>query len=394
MAVSTGGEAILLPTGRLLRYVNERKGISLPMVGSYSNSRIVKSRKKRPFLLIDFGDLLVKKASLILLIAFLVACNGSALPLTPTLLPTSFPSPTPFVPRPSTPTPTPTFTPQPTSTPVPTPPPPVPAFQHILVIVFENKEFGTVINNSRMAYFNQLAREYTLLTQYYAITHPSLPNYLAIIGGDTFGIQRNCEKCFIQAYNLVDALEAGGYTWKTYQENMPSPCFLGSTLKYVQKHNPFIYFDSIRLDPQRCQKIVPLTELYTDLDQQTLPNFVFITPNLCHSAHDCGLEVADAWLKELLGVLQPKLESWNIPYLIVLTWDEGQGKHSCCGLPPEAGGRVATVLISPQVRHGFQDETPYTHYSLLKTILSAWKLPLFGHAAEDNHALIEAPFRP
>lgn len=81
------------------------------------------------------------------------------------------------------------------------------------------------------------------------------------------------------------------------------------------------------------------------------------------------------------------------PYLIVLTWDEGQGDHSCCGLPASAGGRVPTVLISPLAKSGFQDDTPYTHYSLLKTIETAWNLPLLGHATDDNNVLITAPWK-
>ncbi len=331
---------------------------------------------------------------LLSLVALLNACGGQPLPAPTPLLPPLTPTSTPSVLLP--PTASPTVTPSPTLPPTftPTPPPPIPAFEHIVIIVFENKEFGTVIGNRRMPYFNRLAQEYTLLTQHYAVTHPSLLNYLAMIGGDTFGIKRNCEDCFIQAPNLADFIEASGRSWKTYQESMPRPCFIGSTLKYAQKHNPFIYFDSIRLDPARCQRIVPLTELFTDLEQGTLPNFAFITPNLCNSAHDCGLEVADAWLQDLLSKLWPALEASGAPYLIVLTWDEGQGSHSCCGLPPEAGGRIATVLISPQARRQFQDATPYTHYSLLKTILMAWNLPLFGHAADENHVPIEAPFRP
>ncbi|MFN3742928.1 MAG: alkaline phosphatase family protein [Anaerolineales bacterium] len=327
---------------------------------------------------------------LMLGVLFLQACSvGEMLPVTGTVAVPS-PSSTPFRPQPSV-TP-PVLTPSPSVT--PTPIPPVPNFAHIVMIVFENKEFGLVVGNPKMFYFNRLAREYTLLTQHYAVTHPSLPNYLALIGGDTFGIRRNCENCFIQAPNLADFIEASGRTWKSYQEDMPRPCFLGSTLKYAQKHNPFIYFDSIRLNPERCQRIVPLQELFTDLEQGRLPNFAFITPNLCNSAHDCGLDVADAWLKNLLDVLKPYLDAQGVPYLIVLTWDEGQGNHSCCGLPAEAGGRVATVLVSPQVRRGFRDDTPYTHYSLLKTILVAWNLPLFAHAAEENHTLIELPFVP
>ena len=77
----------------------------------------------------------------------------------------------------------------------------------------------------------------------------------------------------------------------------------------------------------------------------------------------------------------------------LLTWDEGQGNHSCCGLPESAGGRVATVLISPQVKSNFQDETPYSHYSILKTIVEAWDLPALGHAADTETSLIAAPWK-
>jgi len=92
-----------------------------------------------------------------------------------------------------------------------------------------------------------------------------------------------------------------------------------------------------------------------------------------------------------MAALDPKADT--APYLIILTWDEGQGNHSCCGLPAEAGGRVATVLISPLVKNGFQDDTPYTHYSLLKTIEAAWGLPYLGRAADENNAVITAPWK-
>ena len=276
----------------------------------------------------------------------------------------------------------------------PTPRPLVPNFRHIIVVVFENKEFGTVIGNPDMPVFNRLAGENTLLSQHYAPTHPSLPNYLALIGGDTFDIHSDCEDCFVDAPSLPDLIEASGRTWKTYQEDMPRPCFVGSRGDYAMKHNPFIYFDSIRLDAARCERsVVPLPALSADLAAGALPNFVFITPNLCNDAHDCSLGIADAWLSNLMDELVPALDASGQWYLIVLTWDEGQGKHSCCGLPEDAGGRVATVLVSPQVKHGFEDVTPYTHYSLLKTIAEAWGLPYLGHAADENNALIVAPWQ-
>jgi phospholipase C len=270
----------------------------------------------------------------------------------------------------------------------------VPAFAHIVEILFENKEFGTVANNAQMPYFNELAALNTLLTEHYAVAHPSLPNYLALIAGDTFGVTFDCTKCAYDAVTLPDLIESSGRTWKTYQEDMPSACFVGPEAgNYVMKHNPFVYFKPILLDPARCERsVVPLTQLYADLAAGGLPDFAFITPNLCHDAHDCGLKTADGWLKDLMATLLPALDSTAQPYLVIITWDEGQGNHSCCDLPPEAGGRIATILVSPQVRPGFQDSTPYTHYSILKTIAASWSLPFLGHAAEAGNALIVAPW--
>ena len=269
---------------------------------------------------------------------------------------------------------------------------PVPRFSHIAVIVFENKEFSSVIGNKKMRNFNRLAQEFTLLTQHYAIRHPSLPNYIAMIGGDTFGIDHTCVDCFINATSLPDLIETAGLTWKTYQEHMPTPCHKQDTLRYFQKHNPFIYFDSIRLDQARCESsVVPLTTLDEDILTGGLPNFIFITPDICNDAHDCGLDVADAWLQPWVDKLMADPD-FTRDGLIILTWDEGQGDHSCCGLPT-GGGRIATVLISPLVKNGFEDTTPYTHYSLLRTISESWGLPLLGHAADAETNLITAPWK-
>jgi hypothetical protein len=260
--------------------------------------------------------------------------------------------------------------------------------------MFENKEFGSVIGNPYMPTYNRLAREYTLLTQYYGIQHPSLPNYIALIGGDTFGIDKNCSDCFIDAPSLPDLIEASGRTWKTYQEDMPEPCFLRSTHLYAQKHNPFVYFDSIRLNPERCQRsVVPLNTLQTDIATNSLPNFLFIKPNICNDSHDCELDVSDAWLTNLLNTLIPALDATGQSYFIAMLFEEGQGDHTCCGLPAPGGGRVPVVLYSPLAKNGFEDPTPYTHYSLLKTISESWGLQYLGHAAEENHVLIVAPWK-
>jgi hypothetical protein len=94
-----------------------------------------------------------------------------------------------------------------------------------------------------------------------------------------------------------------------------------------------------------------------------------------------------------LAQLLPPLDAEGEPYLVIVTWDEGQGNHSCCGLPTEAGGRIATILLSPQVKNGYEDATPYSHYSILKTIAEAWHLPYLGHAADADTALIIAPWK-
>ncbi len=338
-----------------------------------------------------------RRLALLLTLVWLVACSPA--PAAEASLPAATAprrvSPTPVPPTPSlTPSPSPSPTPSPTPSPSPTPKPLVPHFDHIVLILLENKEFGTVMGNPNAPYFNRLALENTLLSQYYAVTHPSLPNYLALVGGDTFGITYNCQNCPVDAPSLPDLLEAWGLSWKTYQESMPEPCYLGSRWPYAQKHNPFIYFTPIRENTARCQAhIVPLTQLEQDIAAGQLPNYIFITPNECNDAHDCPLATADAWLQTWLPPLRAALEAESDRWLIVLTWDEGQGAHSCCNLPPEAGGRVATVLISPLAQAGLVDDTPYTHYSLLKTISVSWGLPPLGRAAEAETPLIVAPWR-
>lgn len=201
----------------------------------------------------------------------------------------------------------------------------VPEFQYILTVVFENREFGTVVNNRQMPYFNELARSHTLLTQHYAVTHPSLPNYLALLSGQTFGLTSDCTTCVYDAPSLPDLIEGSGRTWKAYEEDMPSSCFLGAeTANYAMKHDPFVYFKAIRTDVTRCKRsVVPMGQLYADLANGNLPNYSFITPNICNDAHHCGLGIADDWLKGLMLTLLPALDAQAKPYLVLITWDEG-----------------------------------------------------------------------
>ena len=265
----------------------------------------------------------------------------------------------------------------------------IPNFDHIVLIMLENQDYQTVMDGTHMPLLAGLAQQNVLLSNYFAVAHPSLPNYIALMSGGTQNITSDCTTCFVNQPNLADEIEASGRTWKAYLEDMPSPCFIGDSGKYAQKHNPFIYFDSIRLNAARCDRsILPLTSLDSDLANKQLPNFSFIMPNLCNSGHDCSAAVADNWVNTMVTKLQAS-PALGINSLIIVAFDEGSDKDpsSCCGLPSPAGGHVAVMLISPTALPDMTDNSTYSHYSLLKTILTAWNLPDLGASAQAQPIL-------
>jgi phosphatidylinositol-3-phosphatase len=264
----------------------------------------------------------------------------------------------------------------------------VPKFSHVIVMIFENEEITNIIGNSSLPNFNQLAQKYTLLTSDYAVTHPSLPNYISLTSGDTQGITSDCSTCFVNVTNLPDLIEKSGRSWKAYMEDMPAPCTITDQGNYAEKHNPFVYYDDIRTNTARCQQHdVPLTQLDSDLQNKQLPNFAWITPNLCNDGHDCGASAADKFLGPEVNKIITS-PSFDQNSLLIITFDEGTTRGSCCGLPSKAGGKITTLLISKLVKTGFQDNTPYSHFSILKTIEDAWGLPQLGHSADALTPLI------
>jgi hypothetical protein len=329
----------------------------------------------------------MKKITLMTTMCLLLTACGGLRPV-PTITPAATDTPAVQNTTPPNMTPTEAVSPTPTAD-----PPGIPNFDHIIMIVLENRDYSNTIGNEKMPFLNELAGKYVLLSDYYALTHPSLPNYIALMSGDTQNITSDCHSCFVNQPNLADSIEASGRSWKAYLEGMPSSCFLGDQGEYAQKHNPLLYFDSIRLDANRCQKsILPLTALETDLAANQLPNFSFIMPDLCNSGHDCTGDKADNWVKNMVGKLQssPALGSNS---LIIVTFDEAstEDTSSCCGMGT-GGGKIYTVLVSPSARAGFTDSTPYSHYSLLKTILTAWDLPALGKTSDPVVLPIEKPW--
>jgi hypothetical protein len=242
---------------------------------------------------------------------------------------------------------------------------------HVAVILMENHDYGDIIGSPTTPYINALAKRYALATQMHAITHPSLPNYLALTGGSTFGISSDCTDCTVRATSLVDQLEHAGISWKAYMEDLPSPCFTGAAAgEYAKKHDPFAYYTRIVDDPARCKHIVPLGQLNQDERAGALPAFIWITPNLCHDMHDCAPATGARFLSTLIPHLLRALGSSGV---LFLTWDEGVTDSGCCRLA--SGGHIATIVAGAMARPGGRMRTPADHYSVLATIEDLFGLP-------------------
>ena len=262
---------------------------------------------------------------------------------------------------------------------------------HVLLVVEENHEFGQVIGSRQAPFLNRLAGTGSLLTSYYAVGHPSLPNYLALIGGDTFGIHRDCTSCRLRATNLVDQLERAGISWKAYYQDLPTPgAEVTRAGAYTVEVDPFLFFDDVRASPARRQHVVPLSQLNTDLAAGRLPRFAVVAPDLWHDMHSGSVAVADRFLRRLCDRLSAS-PAWPETRLI-LTFDEGTSRHGIDGTP--GGGRVATLIVGAGVPAGARDERPYDHYSLLRSIERLYGLPALRRAAGPTVATIPAVTAP
>jgi hypothetical protein len=234
--------------------------------------------------------------------------------------------------------------------------------------------------------------------------------------------------------SVANQLQNSGHSWKGYMEGMnakapagtETPCrhpAINSTDdtqqaeagdQYAARHNPFVYFHAI-IDHQTCsQHDVGYAHLRLDLRaERTTPNYSFITPNLCHDGHDSpcvsgqpgGLETANKWLEDNVPRILHS-PAFGHRGLLIVTFDEAEGEGSdadssaCCNeqpgpnlIPPDTpgalepgpgGGRVGAVLVSPCIRPGTVDRTPYNHYSLLRSIERNWQLPFLGYAGQQG----------
>jgi hypothetical protein len=261
---------------------------------------------------------------------------------------------------------------------------PVPTLSapHVLTIVLENHEYDQVIGSSSAPYINNLAKRYGLATASYASTHPSLPNYLHLVAGSAYGITNDCTTCSYEAPSLSDELNALAVPWAAYFEGISAPCPTASSTSagYAKKHNPFVYDTHTALNPWDCNHVKPMpSNLASSLDAAGAPDYVWVTPNLCDDAHDCGIGTADSWLS---SHLEPVFStSWFAHGgVVLLTFDEGTTSAGCCS-GQASGGHIVTIVASSSVAGGKTHAAAVDHDGVLGTVERLYGVPLLGGAS-------------
>jgi hypothetical protein len=250
---------------------------------------------------------------------------------------------------------------------------------HLVIIVMENKEYSAVVGSSAAPYINNtLMPASRVFTNYYAEEHPSLPNYLALSSAGSAGcVADSCPVGFDTQENLFHQMNIANVpvSWKAYQESMPSNCFPSNQGAYLVRHNPPPYYSD--LSSSCSTKDVPFTQFTQDLQNGTLPQFSWITPNKYSDMHNDQNKApclqsdstsrkvcqGDTWLKNNLPsllALNEDADQGN-DVTVILTFDEGSTGQG-------GGGRVLTLVTGPNVAPGTQDATMYGHLGLLNAI--------------------------
>ncbi|HJP77039.1 MAG TPA: alkaline phosphatase family protein [Pseudonocardiaceae bacterium] len=261
-----------------------------------------------------------------------------------------------------------------------------PTYSHVIWIWMENHSYSDIIGNTAQApYINTLAGECGLATNYHNVSHPSLPNYIAATSGlaSLSQFTSDCSpsrKCSTSAASIFGQ----GESWKAYEESMPSNCDKSNSGEYAVRHNPPPYYTSL----STCATFdVPYTQLSTDLANNTLPAFSFVTPNLIDDMHDGTINQGDTWLSTELPKILSSSAYTSGSTAVFVTWDEGTGGSSgenCATNTTDNSCHVATIAISPSTAAGSTSATLFNHYSLLGTTEQLLGKPLLGQAATST----------
>ncbi|KAI6979182.1 acid phosphatase phoa [Hortaea werneckii] len=251
------------------------------------------------------------------------------------------------------------------------------AFDRFITIWMENTDYDKAEADPNLAW---LAERGITLENYFGVTHPSEPNYVASHGGDNFGMDNDAfNRVSSNVSTITDLLEDKHISWGSYQEDIPYTGFEGYSWvnqetranDYVRKHNPPVIYDA-NTSPLRLSYQKNMTEFYKDLSNEDLPQWMFITPNMTSDGHDTSVTVAGTWMRNLLEPLMENEYFWSRT-LILVTFDENESYS--------ISNRVFSVLLGgavPKDLEGSKDDKYYNHYSELSTVEANWNLHTLG----------------
>jgi phosphatidylinositol-3-phosphatase len=306
---------------------------------------------------------------------------------------------------------------------------------HVFVIMMENTSYDDLLSpsNPNTTFIQHLVATKGLANNYFGVTHDSLPNYIAATSGQTWGSNSDdtAQASLFNHENLVDQLEGAHVSWKAYMEDLPFPGDLVDTTPdglYVRKHDPFLMYPDVYNNPARADNVVPLTQLSTDLSGRRVPQFVWISPNICNDMHGGATACpypnsptdanqaalykdGDTFLRTWVGAITHS-RAWTNHSAIFITWDEGGfedqspfgptdvspgpdspilpatpadpasgGGGDLAGGTVYGGGHVPMIVVAAGVGHRV-DSVFADHYSLLQTIEQNFGLPLLGDAGD------------
>ncbi|WP_406404973.1 alkaline phosphatase family protein [Streptomyces sp. NBC_00879] len=238
---------------------------------------------------------------------------------------------------------------------------------HVVVVVFENKDYSDIIGSPNAPYINSLASQGAKFTQSFGRTHPSQPNYIALFSGTRQGVaDDSCPVNFTNTANLGSQLLAAGLTFKGYSEGLPSTGYTGcSSGRYQRKHAPWVDFDNVP-----AASNVPFSTFPTDYTK--LPTVSFVTPDMCNDMHDCSVSTGDTWLQNKLGGYAQWAKTHNS--LLIVTFDEDNFSSV---------NQIATIFVGEKVLPGSYPEQ-INHYNVLRTIEDAYGLTPLNNAGTAN----------
>lgn len=245
-------------------------------------------------------------------------------------------------------------------------------YDHVVWIVLENQGYS-VIGSPSAPFLNHLASVCGAATRSFAVAHPSLPNYIALTSGSTWGITDDGEPAShpLTAPSIFAQLGGG---WRSLEESMPSACDRVTSGDYAARHNPAVYYLPVRSACARQD--VPLT-----LPLGLNARFTFITPNVCDDMHSCPVPVGDAWLRRIVGDIVASAQYRAHSLVLFITFDEND---------LDATNQVATIVVAPTVPRGLRVALNFTHYSLLRTTETLLNVGLLG-AARSARSMVR-PF--